>query len=133
MAGGGGFPGGRDASSLSAAVAYANAHGGGTVAVSSQNGAASTLVTRGATDVAAIGGFSGRESQVTVEWLADAVASGRIRWVLADGGMGGLPRDDRVGSSAVMAAVEKVGAPVSSVTGLYDLSGRAGALRALAS
>ena len=43
--------------------------------MSSQSGAAGSLITSGA-DVAAIGGFSGRESQVTVEWLADAVEHG---------------------------------------------------------
>jgi hypothetical protein len=44
-----------------------------------------------------------------------------------------MPNDDRVGASEVMAAVQQVGTPVSSVSGLYDLSGKADALRALGS
>ena len=124
---------GGDSQSLTQAVAYAKAHGGGTIAVSSQSGAAGQLISTGA-DVAAIGGFSGRESQVSVRWLADAVAQGRIRWVLTDGsGGGGMPRDGRIGASEVMAVVAKVGDPVSSVSGLYDLQGKAEALLAAAS
>jgi 4-amino-4-deoxy-L-arabinose transferase-like glycosyltransferase len=129
--GNGGVPGfGGNSQSLEEAVAYAQAHGGGTVAVSSQSGAASSLITSGDEDLVAIGGFSGRESQVTVDWLADAVADGRIRYVLTDGTTGGLPQDDRIGASEVMAAVEQIGTPVSSVSGLYDLQGLENALRA---
>jgi hypothetical protein len=127
--GGGGMFGG-DSGTLSEAVAYANANGGGTVAVASQSGAAGQLITSGA-DVAAIGGFSGRESQVSTAWLADAVEDGRIRWVVTESG-GGMPQDGRVGASEVMAAVQDVGAEVDAVTGLYDLEGTADALRALA-
>ena len=36
--------------------------------------------------MAGIGGFSGRESDVSVSWLAQEVRSGRIRWVLAEQG-----------------------------------------------
>jgi 4-amino-4-deoxy-L-arabinose transferase-like glycosyltransferase len=127
----GGGPFGGDSQSLAEAVSYAKSHGGGTVAVASQSGAAGQLISNGA-DVAAIGGFSGRESQVSVEWLANAVEQGRIRWVLTDGA-GGMPQDGRIGASEVMAAVQQVGKEVSSVSGLYDLAGKADALRALAS
>jgi 4-amino-4-deoxy-L-arabinose transferase-like glycosyltransferase len=129
--GGGGMFGG-DSSSLSQAVTYVSAHGGGTIAVSSQTGAAGQLIASGA-DVAGIGGFSGRESQVSLSWLADAVQSGQIRWAVADGsgGFGGF-RDSRIGAQDVMTAISKVGTPVSSVSGLYDLQGKAAALRALA-
>jgi hypothetical protein len=122
---------GGDSQALAQAVAYVKANGGGTIAVSSQSGASGELISSGA-DVAAIGGFSGRESQVSVEWLADAVADGRIRWVLTDGTGGGLPRDGRIGAGEVMAAAARVGDPVSSVSGLYDLQGKAEALRAAA-
>lgn len=125
-AGGGGMFGGN--ANVTEALAYAKANGGGTVAVSSQNGAAGQLVTSGA-DLAAIGGFSGRESQVSTAWLADAVEAGRIRWVLTDSSGGGT-QDGRVGSSAVMTVAAKVGTAVSSVPGLYDLQGKAAALRA---
>jgi 4-amino-4-deoxy-L-arabinose transferase-like glycosyltransferase len=132
---GGGFGG--DTAGLTQAVIYARQHGGGAIAVSSQSGAAASIIQSGA-NVAGIGGFSGRESQVTTKWLADAVRSGRVRWVLAgdSGGFGG--NDGRVGSSQVMAAVAQVGRKVtiasgSSTTTLYDLSGRADALAAAGS
>jgi 4-amino-4-deoxy-L-arabinose transferase-like glycosyltransferase len=124
-AGGGGMFGG-DSTTLTEAIAYAKANGGGAIAVASQSGAAGSLIASGA-DVVAIGGFSGRESQVTTAWLADAVESGRIRYVLTTGG--GLPNDGRTGADDVLAAVEAVGKPVSSVDGLYDLHGLADALR----
>ncbi|HET8756247.1 MAG TPA: hypothetical protein VFM58_09560, partial [Solirubrobacteraceae bacterium] len=122
---GGGMFGG-DTSSLSAAVAYADANGGGAIAVASQSGAAGSLITSGA-NVVAIGGFSGRESQVTTDWLADAVESGTIRYVLTTSG-GGLPNDGRTGADDVMAAVAAVGR-TTFVAGLYDLQGLADALR----
>jgi 4-amino-4-deoxy-L-arabinose transferase-like glycosyltransferase len=124
--GGGGMFGG-DSSTLTTAIAYADANGGGTIAVASQTGAEASIITSGA-DVVGIGGFSGRESQVTTAWLADAVESGQIRYVLTTGG-GGLPNDGRAGADDVMSAVEAVGTPVSSVSGLYDLHGLADALR----
>ena len=112
-------------------------HGGGTIAVSSQSGAAASIIQSGA-DVAGIGGFSGRESQVTATWLADAVRSGHDPLGADErhGGFGG--NDGRVGSSQVMAAVAQVGRKVtitsgSSTTTLYDLSGRADALAAAGS
>jgi hypothetical protein len=124
---GGGF--GASTQSLTQAVAYAKAHGGGTIAVSSQSGAAGSLITSGA-DVVAIGGFSGRESQVSISWLAGAVSSGKIRYVLTDATSGGLPQDSRIGAREAMAVVAQVGTKVSSVSGLYDLRGKAAALRA---
>jgi 4-amino-4-deoxy-L-arabinose transferase-like glycosyltransferase len=126
--GGGGVFGG-DTSSLNAAVSYAKAHGGGTIAVSSQSGAAGSLITSGA-DVAAIGGFSGRESDVSVSWLADAVQAGRIRWVVTTSGGPGSMRDSRTGSTTAMTAVAAACTPVSSVDGLYDCSQSASGLRA---
>jgi hypothetical protein len=126
---GGGMFGG-NTQSLTEALAYVRQNGGGTLAVSSQSGAASQLI-RSGSDVAAIGGFSGRESQVSIEWLADAVQDGRIRWVLTDGSSGGLPQDGRIGSTEVMAAAAEVGTS-TSIDGLYDLQGHAAELRALA-
>jgi 4-amino-4-deoxy-L-arabinose transferase-like glycosyltransferase len=123
---GGGMFGG-DAT-LTEAIAYAQDHGGGTVAVSSQSSAASAALEAGV-DVAALGGFSGRESEVSVEWLADRVAAGEIRWVLA-GGDGAMRDDGRTGSRSVMAAVADTCTPVSGVDGLYDCDGAASALAA---
>jgi 4-amino-4-deoxy-L-arabinose transferase-like glycosyltransferase len=134
--GGGGFGG--DNAGLTQALTYVRQHGGGTIAVSSQSGAATAIIQSGS-DVAGIGGFSGRESEVTTTWLANAVRSGRVRWVLTSGSSGGLGANDgRVGSSKVMAAVAQVGRKVtvtsgSSTTTLYDLSGRADALAAAGS
>jgi hypothetical protein len=139
MPGRGGFAGpGRDSGALTAAVAYAKRHGGGTVAVSSQSAAAPQIVASGA-DVVALGGFSGRESEVDAAWLAQAVRDGKVRWVLADsGGQAGPGTDGRVGASALMAAVADTCSPVSVSAGgttvtLYDCQGHADALEAAAS
>src|SRR4051812_15548679 len=87
--GGAGRLGANDAS-LTAALAYAKAHGGGTVAVASQDGASASIINSDS-NVVAIGGFSGRESQVSIQWFAQHVAAGKIRWVVADSQGGGLP------------------------------------------
>lgn len=126
--GGGGMFGGEQ--SLSEALAYVRQNGGGTIAVSSQQGAATSIIADGA-EVAGIGGFSGRESEVSIDWLADMVEAGRIRWVISSGSGGGMPMDGRTGSTTAMAAAQQVGAE-TTVDGLYDLQGQADALRALA-
>jgi 4-amino-4-deoxy-L-arabinose transferase-like glycosyltransferase len=149
----GGAPGGAggafgEDSSLTAVLAYTGQHGGGTIAVASQSSAASAII-KGETEVAGIGGFSGRESSVSVSWLAQEVSSGRIRWVLAnqDGTGSGrvLPGDTRTGSKAALAAVatacRRVTLPTSTSAAtttatrgrsaaatLYDCHGRAAAL-----
>jgi 4-amino-4-deoxy-L-arabinose transferase-like glycosyltransferase len=125
----GGF-GGNNAA-VTAALAYAKTHGGGAVAVSSQSGASSSIIDSGS-DVVAIGGFSGRESQVTIQWFAEQVAAGKIRWVVADSG-GGMPNDGRMGSGEVMAAVAKTCKAVTTSAGMiYDCHGSAAALAKLA-
>ena len=154
-AGFGGGPGGGEAS-LTEALTYIHAHGGGTLAVESQSSAATAIIEKDA-DVAGIGGFSGRESTVSISWLADEVAAGKIRWVLGgEESGGGLPGDTRKGSSVAIAAAAKVcrkvtlpstastvsgtsgtstlfgtrtGATTSSTATLYDCQGRAAALR----
>jgi len=138
-----------NAGSLTEVLAYVKQHGGGTIAVSSQSSAAQAIIDQNA-NVAGIGGFSGRESDVSLSWLAQEVRAGKIRWVLAEqgGAQGGgprLPGDTRTGSKTAMAAVAKVCRAVSlsadagakgstssgsttSEAGLYDCQGRAGAL-----
>jgi 4-amino-4-deoxy-L-arabinose transferase-like glycosyltransferase len=134
--GGGGFGG--NSAGLTQALSYVAKHGGGTIAVSSQSGAASAIIQSGA-DVAGIGGFSGRESEVNAAWLANAVRNGQVRWVMASDSAGFGGNDGRVGASKVMAAVAKVGRKVTISTSsgstitLYDLSGQANALAAAAS
>jgi 4-amino-4-deoxy-L-arabinose transferase-like glycosyltransferase len=125
-AGGGGMFGGN--TNLTEAITYANAHGGGTIGVSSQQGAATAIIASGAR-VAGLGGFSGRESEVTEQWLAQAVRDGRIRYVLTDGTSAGGGNDGRVGSTELMAIVQKVGRE-TSVSGMYDLQGKAAAILA---
>ena len=49
---------------LTSVLSYVNSHGGGTIAVSSQSGA-SVGDHRGGAKVAGIGGFSGRESDIS--------------------------------------------------------------------
>jgi 4-amino-4-deoxy-L-arabinose transferase-like glycosyltransferase len=84
----GGPAGGGFGNSISSEVrSYVKAHGAGTIAVSSQSSAAGSIIASGA-DVAGIGGFSGRESSVSVSWLAQAVRDGKIRWVLDEEGSG---------------------------------------------
>jgi 4-amino-4-deoxy-L-arabinose transferase-like glycosyltransferase len=139
-----GGPGGIGASgSLSEVLTYVKQHGGGTVAVSSQSSAASSIISQNGS-VAGIGGFSGRESSVSISWLAQEVRSGKIRWVLGEGsgGAGAAPRlagDTRAGSKEAISAVAKVcrtamvssrtaGSSGSASTGastLYDCQGSA--------
>jgi 4-amino-4-deoxy-L-arabinose transferase-like glycosyltransferase len=137
----------------SAILSYVKQHGGGTIAVASQSNAASSIVD-GNTNVAGIGGFSGRESDVSVSWLAQEVRSGKIRWVLyeqsSSGPGGGSRGDTRTGAKTAMAAVARECEAVtlsssssstssaggasgagngSGATGtLYDCAGRATAL-----
>src|SRR4051794_28373583 len=133
---GGGGPFGGNSQELSSVLEYTRAHGGGAVAVSSQKGAAVPIIQSGS-DVVGIGGFSGRESDVSVSWLAKAVRSGQIRWVLTDGtGGAGFGRPDgRTGAGKAMEAVAKTctrvpssaysgGSASGSSTGtLYDCAG----------
>jgi 4-amino-4-deoxy-L-arabinose transferase-like glycosyltransferase len=88
-AAGGGAPGGAfgGGESLKSVLSYVNKHGGGMVAVSSQSSAATAIISSDA-KVAGIGGFSGRESDVSVSWLAQEVSVGKIRWVVGEGGSG---------------------------------------------
>jgi 4-amino-4-deoxy-L-arabinose transferase-like glycosyltransferase len=133
---GGGFGG--DTATLTAAIDYATAHGGGTIGVSSQSSAAAAILSSDG-DVAGLGGFSGRESSVSVKWLASEVAAGRLRWVIVDStqGGGGLPGDTRTGSQTAMDAVAKSCKAVTLKTSngtatMYDCSGRAAAILAAA-
>jgi hypothetical protein len=128
---------------LRAAIRYATAHGGGPIGVASQSSAAAAILSTNA-DVAGLGGFSGRESSVTVSWLAAEVRAGHLRWVIADQtGNFGAAGDTRTGSTAAMSAVARTCRAVtvptsadsasstnlsaSSIT-MYDCLGRAAAL-----
>jgi hypothetical protein len=137
-AGGGGMFGG-DSASLRAAIRYAEAHGGGTIGVASQSTAAAAILDDHA-NVAGLGGFSGRESSVSVSWLASEVRSGHLRWVIVDQQTGGLPGDNRAGSRVAMDAVAKAcraiklsgtstgSGSTSTTQTIYDCAGRAAAI-----
>jgi 4-amino-4-deoxy-L-arabinose transferase-like glycosyltransferase len=140
---------------LTSYLTYVKRHGGGTIAVASQSSAATAIIQQGA-NVAGIGGFSGRESGVSVAWLADEVRTGKIRWVLDEQGAGGggfggrLAGDTRTGSRTAIAAAARAcrGVTISTATSasasaalaqgsaggsgssaeLYDCQGRAGEL-----
>jgi len=153
-AGGAGGMFGGGAGQLSAILAYVKAHGGGTIAVSSQSTAAASIISSDA-NVAGIGGFSGRESDVSAAWLAQEVANGHIRWVVVDGSTGGAggaggSSDGRTGATKALAAVAKAGTAItigssgtstssnggtsgSSGVTLYDVQGKAAAIRAAGS
>jgi 4-amino-4-deoxy-L-arabinose transferase-like glycosyltransferase len=127
-AGGGGPPGGfgGDSSTITALTRYASSHGGGTVGVESQSTAASAILTDDA-NVAGLGGFSGRESSVTVAWLANQVRTGHLRWVIVDAGQGpGLPGDTRSGSQGAFAAVQQACRAVTVSTGTATGTGTGG-------
>jgi 4-amino-4-deoxy-L-arabinose transferase-like glycosyltransferase len=135
---GGGGPFGGNSASLTAAVNYAKSHGGGTIGVASQSSASDAIITLNA-DVAGLGGFSGRESSVSPQWLATEVAAGRLRWVIADGTQGAqLPGDTRTGSTDAFSIVKQTckavtvnGTSGGSVT-MYDCAGKATAILAAA-
>jgi hypothetical protein len=135
--GGGGAGGfGGDSASLNAAIKYAQAHGGGTIGVSSQSSAAEAILSSNG-DVAGLGGFSGRESTVTASWIAMEVKAGRLRWVIVDNQGFGAPGDTRQGSQAAMDVVAKTCKAVtiktsSGTTTMYDCQGRAAAIQAAA-
>jgi hypothetical protein len=127
----GGFGG--DSTSLTAAIRYANQHGGGIIGVSSQSTAAAAILSSNA-NVAGLGGFSGRESSVSATWIAQEVAAGRLRWVIVDNTQGGsLPGDTRTGSQAAMDVIAKTCRKVTlsssgSAVTMYDCQGRAAAI-----
>jgi 4-amino-4-deoxy-L-arabinose transferase-like glycosyltransferase len=126
----GGFGG--DSTELKAVIRYAKSHGGGTIGVESQSSAAAAIVSSDA-DVAGLGGFSGRESSVSVSWLANEVATGHLRWVLVDGQSmgfgGGAGGDTRTGSQSALHVVSSTCKAVTVTnTKLYDCQGRASAL-----
>jgi 4-amino-4-deoxy-L-arabinose transferase-like glycosyltransferase len=131
FAGGGGFGG--DTGSLTAAIRYAEEHGGGTIGVESQSSAAEAILSSDA-NVAGLGGFSGRESTVSLTWLAHEVLAGKLRWVIVDSSQsGGLPGDTRTGSESALDVVAKTCRKVTLSTSdgtvtMYDCQGYGAAL-----
>ena len=83
FAGGGGGFGGNTAGLNAAVRSTSSSTVAGTIGVSSQSSAAAAILD-GNTNVAGLGGFSGRESSVSASWIAMEVREGRLRWVIVD-------------------------------------------------
>jgi hypothetical protein len=125
---------GGDSASLNAAISYAKAHGGGTIGVASQSTAAAVIISSNA-NVAGLGGFSGRESSVTVAWIAQEVKDGHLRWLILDQSQGGFsPGDTRTGSDEAMETAAEAcrAVTVTTTSGakvkMYDCQGRTAAI-----
>jgi 4-amino-4-deoxy-L-arabinose transferase-like glycosyltransferase len=132
--GGGGF-GGSDSGSIESALAYAKAHDPGTrwtLIVSSEQ-AAAPYVIKGES-VAAMGGFTGRETVLTSSYLASLVRSGQARYfLLGSGGAGFGPfGSNNQAVSTITSVCTKVayGAGTTSTSSLYDCAGKADAIAA---
>ena len=116
--------------SLTQVEAYISAHGGGTLAVSSQSNAACAIIADNS-KVAGIGGFTGAESDPSIAWLAEEVASRHIRWVLANAGLAGFGLGGRPGATAALNAAARACVSVKAFPSLYDCAGRASELLSL--
>jgi len=126
----GGAGGGFGGDNISTAVIkYVDSHGGGTIGVESQSTAATAILNENA-NIAGLGGFSGRESSVTAQWIAMEVKDGRLHWIIGgDSGGSGAPGDSRTGSEAAFAIAERACTSVTvDGTKLYDCAGRASAI-----
>ena len=126
----GGF--GAGSADTEAALAYAKANGGSerfTLIVSSEQAAAPFVID--GEPVAAMGGFTGRETVLTSAYLAELVRSGDARYfLLGGGGPGGTNAAAQlVASSCEPVSAAAWGGPSTSsglgASGLYDCAGRA--------
>ena len=119
--GGGGF--GASSSNVDAALAYVRKHGATkrfALVVSSEQEAASYVIAGDA--VAAMGGFTGRETVLTPAFLSSLVRNGAARYFLLDG----------TSNNAAVGTVESACTRVSAFTSgsLYDCAGKADAIAA---
>jgi 4-amino-4-deoxy-L-arabinose transferase-like glycosyltransferase len=88
-------------------IAFVKSQGGGPLAISQQQVAATAIIAQN-TDIVGLGGFTGRESAPSVSWFAGEVARGHVEWVYEDGtGDYGSPADGRTGDSLLLAAVAR--------------------------
>jgi 4-amino-4-deoxy-L-arabinose transferase-like glycosyltransferase len=121
---------------LTTALSYVERHRAGrrfALIVQSEEGAADSVVA--GERVAAMGGFTGRETVLAPAYLARLVAAGEARYFLLGGNMGGGFGGGAGTSNATVSKVESVCAAVaSSAWGggsgtLYDCAGKAALLR----
>jgi 4-amino-4-deoxy-L-arabinose transferase-like glycosyltransferase len=132
---GGGF-GSTDSTSIQQALAYAKAHDPGsrwTLIVSSEQ-AAAPFVIKGES-VAAMGGFTGRETVLTSSYLSSLVRSGQARYfLLGSGGAGfGPVGGNNQAVSTITSVCTKVsygGSSTTSTSSLYDCAGKAAEIAA---
>jgi len=124
--GGGGVFGSSTSSNVDSALAYVKKHGATkrfALIVSSEQEAAPYVI-RGES-VAAMGGFTGRETVLTPAYLSSLVRSGEARYFLLGGGGG-------PGGGSNNAAVSTITSTCTAVTSfsgsLYDCAGKAAAI-----
>jgi 4-amino-4-deoxy-L-arabinose transferase-like glycosyltransferase len=128
----GGFGGGTGSADFTAALTYVEAHGAsarlGLIVQSEQE--AASLVVRGE-PVAAMGGFTGRETVLTSSYLASLIRSGEARYFLLGGARGGPGGTSNAAVDTISSTCTKVSASAwstSASTGgstLYDCQGKA--------
>jgi 4-amino-4-deoxy-L-arabinose transferase-like glycosyltransferase len=138
LPGHGAFRGGAGGGSaaIDHALAYAKAHDPGTrwtLIVSSEQSAAPSVIK--GESVAAMGGFTGRETVLTGSFLSSLVRSGEARYFLLDaGGRGFGPfggSNQAVSSiTSVCTQVSYAGSSTTSTSTLYDCAGKAAAIAA---
>ncbi len=135
LGGGRGGFGGADSASIERALAYAKAHDPGTrwtLIVSSEQ-AAAPFVIKGES-VAAMGGFTGRETVLTSSYLSSLVSSGQARYFLLGSGAAGFGRfgGNNEAVSTITSVCTKIsyGAGTISTSSLYDCAGKAAAIAA---
>ncbi|WP_424530899.1 glycosyltransferase family 39 protein [Sphaerisporangium viridialbum] len=91
----GGFGGGRGGDVSAAMISYLERNRGGAtwlLAVSSAQSASSIILSTGGEPVIAMGGFTGSDAAMTVAKLREYVSSGRLKYLMLGGGMGGPER-----------------------------------------
>jgi 4-amino-4-deoxy-L-arabinose transferase-like glycosyltransferase len=132
---GAGFGAGSGSSDISAALAYVNKHGASTrfaLIVSSEQEAASAVIK--GESVAAMGGFTGRETVLASSYLARLARSGQARYFLLGGNGGfGPGGSSNAAVSTIESACRQVSSSAwssarSSSATLYDCAGRADAI-----
>jgi hypothetical protein len=99
--------------------------------VQSQQGVASAVIA--GSRVAALGGFSGRESAMSAAAIARLVAAGDARYILLSDVQGfgaGDTRGTSPATTAITSVCTAVGASGSWSGTLYDCAGKAAQLRA---
>jgi 4-amino-4-deoxy-L-arabinose transferase-like glycosyltransferase len=128
----GGPFGGASTTEITAALKYAKAHHPGTrwaLIVSSEQ-AAAPLVIKGES-VAAMGGFTGRETVLTSSYLSALIRSGEARYFLLGGTAGfGPGGGSNETVSLVSSTCRRVSFAGSSTSTLYDCAGKASAIAA---